>query len=335
MIDFGSGPEPMRKIMVERRAKREAQHGKEIPTGISYLDDRLLGLLPSDLMLIGAETGAGKTTLAMLIAQLAALRGYRPTFFALEAYRGEFSDRLIYRELARLAWERQHPDRYNLTFRRWQAGRVTELERDHLDEAESTVAKIADRIRVFYRGQKFDAADVTRELLAAKDGTDFFVFDHVHYVDTDDPNENRGLKAITQALRNASLLTERPTIAVAHLRKRTALERGKRVLPTLDDFHGSSDLVKIATAVVLLAPTQETSRPRNLAPTIVHFAKDRYDGADRTVGIVDFDRDRNSYRKQYTLCRLGDHFEPVTDLPNWAHHAKQPDCAPDPRSYPG
>ncbi|HND85068.1 MAG TPA: DnaB-like helicase C-terminal domain-containing protein, partial [Pseudobdellovibrionaceae bacterium] len=40
-----------------------------IPFGISFLDGALDGILPNDLILIGAATGAGKTTLATQLAK--------------------------------------------------------------------------------------------------------------------------------------------------------------------------------------------------------------------------------------------------------------------------
>lgn len=327
---FKPGAEPI--DLAVRGAERQALAGY-IPTGLTYLDDRLLGLMNSDLMLIGAESGSGKTTLAQIMAKLAAEADKRPTFIALEAYKGEVADRYVYREMARIAWDQQLRDRRRFTFRRWLAGECKSIENRVREQAEANIAPWVKNVRVLYRGQRFTHEDITRELLAEQNNTDFFVLDHVHYVDTDDPNENRALKEITQALRNAALVTNKPVVAVAHLRKRPGFEKTRRLVPVKDDFHGSSDLIKIATQIVILAPALQPlhdnvgRRNHDKAATYVRLDKERGDGtSDRWVAVMSFDKRTSTYETGYYLHELnlaGDEATLVSpdDLPVWATHA--------------
>lgn len=320
-----------------RRAQRE-KLGGFIETGLDYLDDRLGGgLLKTDLILIGAETGAGKTTFAQLLAMQAAIREQRPTFFALEAYEGEVADRFLFRELSRLAWEGKHPDRDGFTFRRWIGGECRAIENEYRDVAEGNIANWCGNIRTRYRGSKFTVDDIRRELLAVQNETDFYVFDHIHYVDNDDSNENRGMKTIIQGLRDVCIRANKPVIAVAHLRKSGSAERSDRIMPHRDDFHGSSDLTKIATGVVVLAPSFE--RPRDAsgktiphkALTYIRVEKERYDGAsDRYVGKMTFDLRTGTYDPGYTLHELDKAREEALHVakderPTWARRATWPD----------
>jgi hypothetical protein len=329
-LDFASKAHSLKDAIAVRRKEREAEHGLMVPTGIDYLDDRLRGgMLRKDFILVSARTGAGKTTLGQAVGRIAAQEGRRPFMIALEAYEGEVGDRMVFGELARLAWSKRHPYASGLSFRAWLDGQCREVERDYLDEAEAEVGKWAGRMKVLYRGDKFTSDDITRELLAEKQDVDFWVFDHVHYVDSDDPNENRALKEVTKALRDIVLVSGRPVLAIAHLRKPTVPKKQRLVVPALEELHGASDLTKIATGVVTLAPHEQDLGP-NQAATLCRLDKERYDGAgDSYVGILGFDKNHQRYAAGYVLGRLtkgGTEVEVVgrdERRPFWAKRAHQ------------
>lgn len=66
-------------------------------TGIEALDDVLKGLGPGNVMLIGAATGMGKTSVALDIAANVAARGIGVAFVSLEMTRQELASRLASR----------------------------------------------------------------------------------------------------------------------------------------------------------------------------------------------------------------------------------------------
>src|SRR4030042_3563260 len=67
-----------------------------VPTGFKDLDDTLAGLQKSNLIILAARPGIGKTTLALNIAQNVAIKYQRPVgFFSLEMSREELVDRLL------------------------------------------------------------------------------------------------------------------------------------------------------------------------------------------------------------------------------------------------
>lgn len=55
-----------------------------IPTGFKSIDDKVMGLKPGDLFVIGAQTSVGKTALALNIARNVACSGKEIVFFSLE-----------------------------------------------------------------------------------------------------------------------------------------------------------------------------------------------------------------------------------------------------------
>ena len=147
------------------------------------------------------------------------------------------------------------------------------------------------------------------------------------YIDTDDDNENKALKKITQTIRDTSIASGIPTIVAAHLRKMGA-GGFKTLVPDTDDFHGTSEITKNATRVITIAPARDqVSTKPWLAPTYIAALKDRRSGGvDDWVALAEFDLRTFSYEETYRLGRLnflGDKWEETggDKVPNWAHEA--------------
>lgn len=79
--------------LVESIERGETYGG--VQTELLDLDDKLLGMRPGEMYVIGARPGCGKTTLALQIALNAANAGVRTVFFSLEVQTSELSERLI------------------------------------------------------------------------------------------------------------------------------------------------------------------------------------------------------------------------------------------------
>ena len=113
-----------------------------------------------------------------------------------------------------------------------------------------------------------------------------------------------------------------PVIVVAHLRKKDRVRR--QLVPDLDDFHGASDITKIATAAILLSRARD--QPSELpwiANTYMQVAKSRMGGQCPYVAMLGYDLRRNNYEAGYMLGRLnlaGDAVEMLSrsDYPRWA-----------------
>ncbi|MCX6704795.1 MAG: replicative DNA helicase, partial [Candidatus Woesebacteria bacterium] len=77
-----------------------------VPTGFADLDDALAGLQQSNLIILAARPGVGKTSLATNIAQHIAVNLKRPVgFFSLEMSREELVDRLLVAQADIDAWK--------------------------------------------------------------------------------------------------------------------------------------------------------------------------------------------------------------------------------------
>lgn len=300
--------------------------------GVSFLDDALLGILPNDLMLVGARTGRGKTELATSLALHAAEKGRRVVFFALEADRWEIHRRLKYRKLLQLYHRHYANQAMTFRFPRYREWLMQgyQSEWDSLEkEAERELGAVRDCVRVVYKGERYTADDFVRDVEGLASETDLFVVDHLHYFDLLGHSETEGLKKAAHAVRNAALHHSKPVVLLAHLRKGDA--KSGKSLPELDDFHGHSDIVKVATLVLLLSPVPAEKVPASFKsyPTYFHIAKAR-SAAEVTpfVGVHGFDFKLNGYSDGYHLekTKFGADPEAVAaeDLPGWAKRAIRP-----------
>jgi len=324
VLDFNDNSKSAREWLKVAREKRTTDRKGSFDIGVSYVDEYSAGIFPDDLMLVGAATGVGKTTLVSMLTELAAAAGRRVFFFALEAAEAEIESKLFYRELAALCYRENVVPAEGMRFVDFRRGRCDWIPSKYIEKAEIEVEKRLEGVTTYYKGKEFSTKDVHRLFLAHQDEADLFILDHVHYIDHDDSNENRALKDITKAIRDTALLMGKPVICVAHLRKKQAGD--KKLLPDVDDFHGSSDLVKIATKVLVVGRAWEQKPEKNYySPTYMHIAKDRSAGKCRQIALFNFDMRRWRYSKKYSLgiAKGGTKFAPIniTDRPAWAESA--------------
>jgi hypothetical protein len=279
-FDFGIGFESSAERVRDEHVERESYARRELPFGVAFLDDSLRSILPHDLILLGAATGAGKTELA-----------------------------------ERQNWEglrgMNYPD--------WYRGRCNAITRLVDADAERIIREKRKTLFTYYRGSRFDHAEIKRLFLAIQSQADLIILDHLHYVDIEDENENRGFKQTIKMIRDVALGIGRPVILIAHLRKRD--QRLKTLVPHIDDFHGSSDIAKVVTHAVMLAPAYGQPASKGKAPTYMYIPKDRHGGYSGLIALCEFDRRARTYGPHYTLGRAQtDKFQALgtEEVPQWA-----------------
>jgi len=299
------------------------------PFRVSFLDDIATGLLDTDLVVIGAQTGAGKTTLASILAQTAAAAGARVHYLALEAHEGEIEMRMLFRIMARMAWERRiaaPEELVRFTYGRWRHGRceevVSRVERDAMQE----LTQATSTMSTLYRTGRFRTADLVGRILGVSGQSDLIVLDHLHFLDDGDEDEIRAMRRTVKAISDAIQDARTPVVAIAHLRKMDT--RIKRVVPHISEFHGSSDITKVATKVITLAPVERPRAAHYIADTFLHVSKDRLEGEQNYTAIVGFDLRSYSYLPRYELGRLvkgGSEWQelPIAEVPWWAVHERR------------
>ena len=284
---------------VELEKRRHARNDL-LSFGIQYLDDALIGISRSDLVLLGAPSGIGKTQLCCNIALANLSAGRRVHFMALEAEEHEIERRLKYQIIANMYFSDSERPRlsHHLTYDRWVLGDFLDDLHEYEQRAADFFAKAYEQLNLYYRGDRFGITELVEEMLIVSGKSDLFIIDHAHYFDFEEGDENRALKDIAKTVRALVLEEKTPVVLVAHLRKK---DRGNEELaPGMDEFMGSSDLVKIATKVVTIAPGGRT--PDGCFETFFRTPKNRTSGAsNRFIGRVMFDPKRNAYEKSYKV----------------------------------
>jgi hypothetical protein len=286
-FDFGIGFQSSAERIVNEKEQRLTYARRQLPFNHAFLDDCLRSIMPHDLVVIGARTGVGKTELARSIATGNARSGKRVHYFALEAEPNEIERRtkyavlsgLLYAGGVRLDTPFNYPD--------WYRGRFESAIGALDGEADRIIKQRYATLSTYYRGPRFDADDIKRLILAEQDHADLIVLDHLHYVDVDDDNENRGVREIVVTIRNTALLVGLPVIMVVHLRKKTT--GSKALVPNMDDIHGSSDIGKNCTHAIMLEPAfSQPSHRKGHSNTFMAVTKDRGDGAKHLIALCPF-----------------------------------------------
>lgn len=310
-------------VLKERECRIE--NGKKLlKFGNPFLDEALGGIGANDLIIIASKTGQGKTQLAMHIALNNILNGKRVHFFALESEKYEIERRLKYQIIADQFFKLSEKRPIHLNYIDWYYGRLDHYLSDLEEEAEAKLIYYKN-LFVFYRENDFKVNDFQRLVLGVKNETDLIIADHLHYFDFDDENENRAIKNTVKSIRDTALLSGKPVILISHVRKSD--RKLKQIVPDIEDLHGSSDIGKIGTKVITIAPCYDDSQ-MTLRKTYFHSSKCRIDGSRTNLtAILAFNLVIQRYENEYFLGRLNYDGTELklfnsTNMPFWAKSAK-------------
>ncbi len=314
----------------DERESRLATGPRVLSFGVPYLDHALTGILPEDVVLVSAATGAGKTEIAATIGLSVAGIGKRVHMFALEAGHMEIERRIKYRLLAARYYAEDRYARKTIRYQDWAAGLLDEETQRYEYETRERVRDMTRNLHTYYKAGDFTGDDFTRVAAKIAEETDLIILDHLHYLDTEEASENAGYKRITKQIRTAALTYGKPVIVVAHIRKSDRF--AQRLVPTIEDIHGTSEISKIATKAIMLARAEDQpNRLKTVSNTYVQVVKNRTDGSVcRFVAMVGFDLRTNTYQGEYSMFRPTDGGKAMTplsrdEIPEWAAGAVPPE----------
>lgn len=294
--------------------------------GVRFLDKALGGIFEGGVILVGARTGSGKTEFVSILAQNLALAGKKVLLMALEADREEIERRILYKKMANKIYA-ESKLRELLKSRRFQFDEWSRGDFPQFDQLASELAASCDELKTLFTSYRtrgdFTHEDLKNQLHSASAAMDCVILDHIHYVDIEGGEENSEMKKIIKMIRETALIHKKPIIVVAHLRKPQG--KSSTIVPDLEEFHGSSDLSKIATQAIMLSPSWKHERGPVKYPTYMRVAKNRMNGSVTSYcALVNFDIALNSYEDDYELGHLnfmGTEWTPISDLsklPSWA-----------------
>lgn len=317
------------KAAVSEIAERRLLLQKVLSFGINFLDESTGGVLPNDIIAVGAPSGVGKTAFCCNMAAANIVKGKKVHLFALEASENEIERRMKYPIIADLYYSDmvRKPLRKPFNFRNWYLGFLI----DEMYEYEIKAAEIFEEkyknIFLFYKNGDFGSDQFIQNVMSIASQTDLIIVDHIHYFDFDDDNENRAIKNLVKTARTLGNELQKPIVLVGHLRKK---DRGNDDLVAgMEEFHGSSDFYKISTKVLTISPGNPTLDGKGFE-TYFRVPKNRIDGSPtRFSARCIFDTKKGVYEEKYDLghanqSRINGFKELDSDLlPDWAVSANR------------
>lgn len=294
--------------------------------GIKALDDAIPFIQKNDFIVIGADSGSGKSEIALKMALHNAENKKRTALFYLEGDMEEAMARMKFHILSNKNYK-------YLDFTEWRCNKydLYELEDEIKKEFEE---KLKDNLFLYSVGTNFNIQHFQSSMYdfhtleqwinnAGKIQLDLIIVDHLQYFDL--PKGEHEISATTQILKDLKTFTNEykvPVILISHLRKKTR-DRG---LPDQEDFYGSSNIPKIATnAIVLCQDKSKQDYSDGLYPTFIRFVKSRI-GLRSTYAIrANFNMRTRKYLDEYELYYINSSDNqpfatPIAEnkLPEWA-----------------
>jgi len=270
--------------------------------GIDFLDEHLGGIHNKELILLGAESGKGKTTLVSEICIHNSMKGRKIAFFRLEGDIYEFADtekwKFIYNKIKEDHRYHRHQMPDNLNYMNFRLNKIKGIE-SYEDLAEKEVYKKIKNVYLYTKKSGLNKRNFSDKILEVKDEVDLIVIDHFHYFDFfEDQNELMQQRDIMKAINSVVENYSKPIILVVHVRKR----QSKRGLIGQEDIYGSSDIYKIAHTIVFTSPFyQGYDNEKRLYPTLFYTPKSRSGASTNRIGQKVFDGLSKTYQDGFKL----------------------------------
>ena len=235
---------PMNQVLqdVLKQISTAAEQGRRIPgltTGLTDIDDCLMGLSAGDFVMIASRPGMGKTSIALNMA-VAAAKASRKTvaIFSLEMSRQQLVTRLLSGE--------SHIDNYQLI-----QGRLNAEEWKRLAEAAGVLSQIDIRID--------DNPSMTVAELSAQcrriDNLGLVVVDYLQLMQSSGTGHSWSNESRTQAVSDISRMMKItakelgvPLVCLSQLSRANEARQNKR--PMLSDLRESGSIEQDADAVI-------------------------------------------------------------------------------------
>lgn len=241
----GEGFQPLTKAIADAVKSAEAAHSKPgqmtgVPTGLRDLDDVLAGLHRSDLVIVAARPGMGKSALASNIGFHVASQGGVVAFFSLEMSAEQLANRIVAEQVG---INSAHLREGKLTS--GQIDRVIEVAHQLEDlpiYLDDTPGLTIGTIRTRSRRQK------------RQHGLHLLIVDYLQLIGSNDRrrNDNRvqEISEITRGLKTLAKELDVPVLALSQLNRSVEQRSDKR--PQLADLRDSGTIEQDADVVAFI-----------------------------------------------------------------------------------
>jgi len=324
MYDKNKGFYKLDQYVDESYMDLSTQTGEyQIGYPLNFLKDALGGMTKSELLVIGADSGVGKSEAVNNIAFHNAKEGKKVYIFSLEGDKYDLINRHRYscflEELAR-----RHQGGLACSYREFLINKIPEKGKDLLQAIDEEIKNNLKTLKVYNRKEDLSLALFESHLDLINAEADLVIIDHLHYFDF----HKKEYEAINEIMKRIKKIQEKyriPMILVSHLRKKDAM----RSFPDQADFHGSSNIVKQADTCVVMAHIDvgedgdAQQIKTNTYQTGIRIVKSRTGFSQKIIGVMDYDLEARKYSDEYTLKVCGNNYiANINEPPAWAKHAR-------------
>ncbi|PIZ63756.1 replicative DNA helicase [Candidatus Roizmanbacteria bacterium CG_4_10_14_0_2_um_filter_39_13] len=242
---------PLKEILADSFEKLEefmktGESNRGVRTGFSSLDAKLSGMQDSNLIILAARPGVGKTSFALNIALHVAMVEKRPVgFFSLEMSKEELVDRLLVGQADVDAW-------------RLKTGKLSDSDTKRIVQAMGDLSEAQIYIDDT-PGMSITEMRTKARKLKAEKGLDLIVVDYLQLAHGNREYESRvqEVSSISQGLKNLARELQIPVLSLSQL-NRSVEQRGIKK-PQLADLRESGAIEQDADVVMFIyAEDEET-----------------------------------------------------------------------------
>ena len=213
-----------------------------VPTGLSQLDALLGGFQPSDLVILAARPSVGKTSLALNVAQHAAVRENRKVaLFSLEMSKEQLALRLLSAESG-------------INPRPLQTGFVDETDWSKIAQVMNSMAAAPMWIDDSPALSVMELRTKARRLEAEQHGLDLVIVDYLQLMQASSPsrdaNRVQEVSEISRGLKQLARELKVPVLALSQLSR--GVEQRGTAEPRLSDLRESGSIEQDSDVVIFL-----------------------------------------------------------------------------------
>jgi replicative DNA helicase len=236
-----------------------------VPTGLAHLDTLLGGLQPSDLIILAARPSVGKTSLALNIAQHAAVReNKKVAIFSLEMSREQLALRLLSAETG-------------INPRPLQTGFVDETDWSKIATVMNDMATAPMWIDDSPALSVMELRTKARRLEAEQRGLDLVIVDYLQLMQAStvskDANRVQEVSEISRGLKQLARELKVPVVALSQLSR--GVEQRGTAEPRLSDLRESGSIEQDADVVIFLYREAEQNPDAEVELVKAKIAKHR------------------------------------------------------------
>ncbi len=253
---------PVKDALIESFDRLDELHKKSsglrgLPSGFTQLDNLLAGMQDSNLIVLAARPGIGKTALSLNIGRHVAVEEKTPVgIFSLEMSQEELVDRLLVRQAQIDSWKLK-------------TGRLDEDDFSHLSDAMGTLAEAPLYIDDT-PGISISEMRTKARRLQMEKGLKLLIVDYLQLIHGRNiENRVQEVSEISQGLKNLARELKIPVLSLSQLSRAVEIRGDQR--PRLADLRESGSIEQDSDVVIFLYRESDDDREN----VILELAKHR------------------------------------------------------------